>query len=273
MRPGVLAVPADAQVAVVAAILASHDVHSVVLDQAGEPVLATDLDILRAFVAEEPVVRPAREELPHVAPDATLAEAARTMAARDVRHLAVVAPGATLPAGMLSTLDVASVIAGRDPRIARLARPHAARPATSVSRPERLRVRDVMHHGVIACAGAASLEEVAGVLADRRVHCVSVSDIRRDGAGERLVWGLVSDGDVVAAAAAGGSPTAAQLAATEPLAIGEGELVSTAAELMVEHDVTHVVAVSTDGAPSGVVSALDVIGVLAVAAHDAPLSY
>jgi CBS domain-containing protein len=40
--------------------------------------------------------------------------------------------------------------------------------------------------------------------------------------------------------------------------------VKVAAQLMVEHGVTHVVAVGRSGVPSGVISSLDVVGICAI---------
>ena len=78
------------------------------------------------------------------------------------------------------------------------------------------------------------------------------------------MWGLVSDMDVVHAAHRGRLATpAGELAATTPIALPEDATLERAATLMASHDVAHLVAVGPAGAPSGVVSTLDVIRILA----------
>jgi CBS domain-containing protein len=56
---------------------------------------------------------------------------------------------------------------------------------------------------------------------------------------------------------------AGDLAATSPLALPEDATLERAATLMAEHDVAHIVAVGRSGMPSGIVSTLDVIRILA----------
>ena len=74
-----------------------------------------------------------------------------------------------------------------------------------------------MHHGILSCASDAPLGEVAGLMAKHHVHAVAVTD------GVLRPSAVVSDLDVVAAAASGEEPTAIQAAATEPLAISDDE--------------------------------------------------
>jgi CBS domain-containing protein len=59
---------------------------------------------------------------------------------------------------------------------------------------------------------------------------------------------------------------ASALAATEPLTVEQDEPLDTAVAHMVEHGLTHLIAVNRDGLPSGVVSTLDVAHVLAARA-------
>jgi CBS domain-containing protein len=117
-----------------------------------------------------------------------------------------------------------------------------------------IRVHDCMHHGILSCSADAPLGEVAGIMAKHRVHAVAVTN--GDG---RRVAAVISDLDVVAAAATGREPTALQVAATEPLTISAGEPMHHAAQLMVEHGVSHLVVVDpASGYPVGVLSTLDV---------------
>jgi CBS domain-containing protein len=97
------------------------------------------------------------------------------------------------------------------------------------------------------------------------VHGVAVLGIE-PGEHERFVWGIVSDLDVVRAAQAAGTDgvTAKEIAATEPVTVDASESLATAARVMQEHDVHHLVVVSgRDPRPIGILSSLDVAGVVA----------
>lgn len=52
-----------------------------------------------------------------MAPDAPLAAAIDEMVARDTSHVLVHGPRGALPIGVVSSFDVAAVVAGRDPRM------------------------------------------------------------------------------------------------------------------------------------------------------------
>ena len=118
----------------------------------------------------------------------------------------------------------------------------------------RVRVSDCMHAGILTCASDAPLAEVAGIMTERRVHAVAVVDHE----GGRPV-AVVSDLDVVAAAAAGTEATALQAAATEPLTVSARESLHRAAQLMAEHGVAHLVVLDAAGGyPVGVLSTLDI---------------
>ena len=76
-----------------------------------------------------------------------------------------------------------------------------------------------MHRGVLSCRPETPIAEVARTMVDHRVHAVVVDGIRRDRAGmERLVWGVVSDLDLVARIDATDAltATAGDMAATPP---------------------------------------------------------
>jgi CBS domain-containing protein len=126
-----------------------------------------------------------------------------------------------------------------------------------ISHPPELRhvrVRDCMHHGILSCDGDATLGEVAGVMSKHRIHSVAVTNHHAD----RPV-GIISDLDVVAALASGEEPRAAQMAATEPVAVSAEDSLGHAAQLMAEHGVSHLVVLdATSGYPSGILSTLDI---------------
>jgi CBS domain-containing protein len=268
MRPGVVMCDPDLPLPAVAATMATRAIHMVVVASPpnGEALAITDLDLLRAELggADHPTAgEVAREPMATIAPTASLERAIAKMATLDVAHLLVTDPEVDWPVGVISSFDIASVVSGRKPRVAREIRPAPARPLVSASRLPDTTVGAVMHPGVIFCLPDTPLRELAGRMADLRVHCIAVSGIgmRPD---EHLVWGLVSDMDVVHAAYRGelGAP-AGELAATTPIALHEDATLERAATLMIDHDSSHVVAVGRTGLPSGVVSTLDVIRILA----------
>jgi CBS domain-containing protein len=126
-----------------------------------------------------------------------------------------------------------------------------------------VRVSDAMHAGVVTCAADTPLRDVARMMAEHRIHCVAVPDIEGT---EALAWGIVSDLDLVGAASAGSveGGTAADIAVSEALAISDDDMLDRAVGLMSEHKVAHLVVVAAaSGRPVGVLSTLDVAGLLA----------
>lgn len=126
---------------------------------------------------------------------------------------------------------------------------------------DTIAVREAMHEGVLSCPEDTPLSTVAELMAGRGVHCIVVTE-----ADDLGVWGVISDLDLVAAAGvrdldaqcAGGS------AATPALAIGPGDTLQRAAQVMTEHGAAHLVVVDDDsGRPVGVLSTLDIARVLA----------
>ena len=130
--------------------------------------------------------------------------------------------------------------------------------ATSTSL-EGITVADVMHRGVVTCSPTTSLVTVAREMAAHRIHCVVV---RRHDAD--VVWGVVSDLDLVSAASLGfADGTADSAAATPAVTAHPRDGIRRAMQLMVEHQVTHVVVVDDEDRPRGVISTLDVAEALA----------
>ena len=133
----------------------------------------------------------------------------------------------------------------------------ASAPAASRSL-EHVTVDEAMHRGVFACPFDTPLVEVARMMASHRVHAI-VGLAEDDDA---RVWGVVSDRDLVAMAAADGNPfaqTAGGSAATEALTIRRDDTLRHAAQLMHEHGVSHLLVVEPGSdRPVGVVSTLDV---------------
>ena len=119
------------------------------------------------------------------------------------------------------------------------------------TRPTTLPVREIMTSGVIACPPEAPLRTVARLMATHRVHAVAVE-------GE-LGWGVVSDLDLMAAAALDlDRRTAGQTASSPALTVLPDESLERVAQLMTENETAHVIVTGPEGEPTGVVSTLDV---------------
>ena len=125
-------------------------------------------------------------------------------------------------------------------------------------------VADVMHPGVVSCPPETDLVTVARMMATHHIHAVVVGGVEATRGGERLTWGLISDLDLVAATRPEVPPDAeaGEYASSEVVTVDQGEPLTRAAQLMVEHQLTHLVVV-TGGEPVGMVSTLDVAGCLA----------
>jgi CBS domain-containing protein len=124
-------------------------------------------------------------------------------------------------------------------------------------------VEQVMHVGFIGCPLETPLVNVARLRAEHGVHAiVGFGDVTED---DTQLWGLVSDIDVVAALAAGGSAmTAGEIAASEVVTIGAHDPVRRAVELMNDHQIAHLLVVDPGSdRPVGVVSTLDIAALVA----------
>jgi len=93
-----------------------------------------------------------------------------------------------------------------------------------------------------------------------RIHSVVVSEME----GGRTL-GVISDVDLASAMSTRSSKTSAgELAEAEPVTVATDDTMERAAELMAEHRVSHLVVVQPhSGHPVGVLSALDLAGVVA----------
>jgi CBS domain-containing protein len=129
-------------------------------------------------------------------------------------------------------------------------------------------VGEVMHKGLITKTPQTPMLEVAETMARNRVHCVVVEGLARDNSDqERLVWGILSDLDLMKALAAGRTEaTAGDLAVSEIVTVDPSELIGEVARLMAEHESSHLV-VTDGGRPVGVISTLDVAQGITVARH------
>ncbi len=129
---------------------------------------------------------------------------------------------------------------------------------------EHARVEDVMHPGIVSCPPETELVAVARTMATRHIHAVVVSGVELTGAGERLTWGLLSSLDLAAAALTGlDGVDAGDVASSEVVTVQADEPLESAVQLMVEHQLPHLLVVSAKAQPIGILSTLDVAGCLA----------
>jgi CBS domain-containing protein len=126
-------------------------------------------------------------------------------------------------------------------------------------------VADAMHPGIVACSPDAGLTDVARLMARHHVHCVAVMAISYDEEAEGYVWGLISDLDVLRAGIHLGPDSSARALAAEPIiSVRPTMPLREAGELMLEHEVSHLIVVDPDTQrPTGVLSTLDIAGILA----------
>jgi CBS domain-containing protein len=270
MSRGVVICAPDTRLPAVAATMAAHGFHAALIlaPEGGRALVISDLDLIRASLGSEldqTAADLAREPILTIAPSAPLEDAVAVMAKQDLAHLLVAEPGAAWPVGVLSSLDVVAMVGGRDPELARVQRPEPARPLVSATALSDTTVEAVMHPGVVSRTPDTPVSELARTMADLRMHCIAVAGpARREDGDEHLVWGLVSDMDVVHAAYRRHlALPASELASGAPLALRQDAALDRAAALMAEHEAAHIVVVGRTGLPLGVVSSLDVLRIVA----------
>jgi CBS domain-containing protein len=131
-------------------------------------------------------------------------------------------------------------------------------PTTTVSL-DTARVEDAMHRGVLSCPFETPLRTVARMMADNGVHCVvGIGDVTED---DTFFWGVVSDRDVLVAAAAGEEEEhdAGSRATANPVTVAPGDTLRHAAEIMAREGVSHLIVAETGtDRPLGVLSTLDI---------------
>jgi CBS domain-containing protein len=130
---------------------------------------------------------------------------------------------------------------------------------------EHATVADAMHPGILSCDAEATLTEVARIMTTHHVHCIVVRGAAEDEGGESPVWGIISDFDLLRAGIRPDAPdTAAALARQPVVRVETTAALRHTAELMMTKGTGHVVAVDPQtGYPIGILSTLDIAGVLA----------
>ena len=117
MRKGIFSCDPDTSLRDVARMMATHHIHSVVVTNPhGDAAwgLVTDIDLARAAgsdLNDRVAGETAASQLVTVSSDDTLAHAAQLMAEYETAHLVVVHAVTGKPASVLSTLDIAGVLA------------------------------------------------------------------------------------------------------------------------------------------------------------------
>jgi CBS domain-containing protein len=269
MHSGVIVCPRELEVPSLADAMVANRAHAVVVSSRanGPPLVVSDLAVIRVLVEQGDHVQAgmlAREPAVLVDAGDSLTVAIESMAVRYVDRLLVADPVSGALVGVVSALDVAAVIGGGEPRAGSVAVDMPARGGRSL---REATVVDVMRAGVLSCPPDAPLRAVARAMADHLVHCVAVAGVEPAPRGQRFLWGLIADIDlIVAVHGLGADAAAATIAARAPLAAAEDEPLDRVAALMVESHSSHVVAVGRGGLPSGIVSTLDVLSIVAASA-------
>jgi CBS domain-containing protein len=127
-------------------------------------------------------------------------------------------------------------------------------------------VDKAMHPGVFTCPPETPLQDVALMMARYRIHAVVVYSDDDESDEPPGMWGVVSDVDLIAAAAVDdvAGRTAGGTAKSPLVTIAPRQTLQRAAELMKQHSATHLVVASPSSErPLGIVSTLDVARAIA----------
>ena len=118
MRHGILSCAGNAAVRDAARTMTAHHVHTIVITDPSDASVSgmlTDRALLDALLepdgGERALMEVAQHNVPTIASDESLATAAQLMRERDIAHLVVLDEHSGQPAGMLSTLDLAGILA------------------------------------------------------------------------------------------------------------------------------------------------------------------
>jgi CBS domain-containing protein len=125
---------------------------------------------------------------------------------------------------------------------------------------QHARVAEAMRHGILSCPFDASLRDAARTMSLHHVHTIVVTD-PADGS----LWGILSDSALLSALLDdGGERSLREVADRDLSTISTDEPLAVAAQLMRERGIAHlVVRDAQSGRPTGMLSTLDVAGILA----------
>ncbi len=130
---------------------------------------------------------------------------------------------------------------------------------------EHARVSDAMRPRVLTCEPGTSLMAVAQRMANEHVHAIVVltEADESDGENEPRPWAVVTDHDILRSAVEVADRTAGDVATGEVLLANPDERLPVVAQRMLEHGTSHAVVVEPrTGRPVGVLSTLDIAGIL-----------
>jgi CBS domain-containing protein len=118
-----------------------------------------------------------------------------------------------------------------------------------------IRVRDVMHTGILTTDPTTPLRVVARLMADQHVHAVAVADPEY----ARRPWGFVTTLGVAKAVADESDAIAGEVAEADIPTVSADRSLGSAAQLMADNGATHLIVIDPGtGHPSGILSSLGV---------------
>jgi CBS domain-containing protein len=130
---------------------------------------------------------------------------------------------------------------------------------------DHARVADAMRPRVLTCEPETLLVTVAQRMASEHVHAIVVlhETVEPDGEIGHRPWAVLTDRDILRSAASIAERTAGDSATGEVLLARPDERLPDVAERMLEHGTSHAVVVEpSTGRPVGVLSTLDIAGIL-----------
>ena len=129
---------------------------------------------------------------------------------------------------------------------------------------EHATAADAMRPCVLTCTPQTPLVTVAQRMAGEHVHALVVMGARGRDGDERRAWGVLSDRDLLRNARSVEELTAGDVATPSILEIRPGDSLADVADRMVAAGTSHaIVEEPSTGRPVGVVSTLDIAGILA----------
>jgi CBS domain-containing protein len=121
---------------------------------------------------------------------------------------------------------------------------------------EHARVGDAMNKSIVTCSRDAGLREMGRLMASHHIHSLVMS------LGDRARWALVSDVDIAHAAIDRPDAIAQDLAVPATGIPDEAPLIR-AIDVMRERRTSHLIVTDSEsGQPTGMISALDIAGIV-----------
>jgi CBS domain-containing protein len=126
-------------------------------------------------------------------------------------------------------------------------------------------VADVMHPGIVSCQRDSTAIEIARLMSAAAVHSVAVLSPSPEQLHDPLIWGIVTDLNLLAALAEDTTTATAESLATEQvIRIRSTDTVNDAASAMVRYNAHHLVVIDPEtNAPIGILSTVDIGSALA----------